>query len=197
MSEKPKFFATPAAFRAWLEKNHDKVAEQWVGFYKRDSGKPSITWPEAVDEALCFGWIDGVRKSIDDVSYMNRFTPRKAGSNWSLVNINRVKELIAQKRMTPAGLAAFEQHDEAKAKRYTYERGACELDPALLKTFRANQKAWAYYEAQPPGYRRMTCWWIMSAKKEETRLRRLTALMELSEKGLRLQAMEGGASKSR
>ncbi len=197
MSEKPKFFATQAAFRAWLEKHHDKLAEQWVGFYKRDSGKPSITWPEAVDEALCFGWIDGVRKSIDDVSYMNRFTPRKAGSNWSLININRVKELIAQKRMTPAGLAAFEKHDEAKAKRYTYERGACELDPALVKTFRANKQAWAYYEAQPPGYRRMACWWIMSAKKDETRLRRLTALMELSEKGLRLQAMEGGASKSR
>src|SRR2546425_7783357 len=166
----PLFFAKSSEFRAWLEKNHDKASEIWVGFHKKDSGKPSITWPEAVDQALCFGWIDSVRKSVDGVSYANRFTPRKPRSNWSLVNIKRVEELKNLGLMKPAGLEAFQRHDRAKAQRYSYEqeRG---LDAAHERKLKANEKAWAFFQAQPPGYRRTVGWWVMSAKREETRLR--------------------------
>jgi len=187
MSEKPKFFATPAAFRAWLAKHHDRSDAQWVGFYRRGSGKPSITWPESVDEALSFGWIDGVRKSIDDEAYMIRFTPRKPSSIWSAVNTKRMRELIAENRVHPAGLAAFEKRDERKTQIYAYERGNCELPPELEKTFRANRKAWEFHQAQPPGYRRQMCWYVMSAKRDETRRKRLETLIQLAATGKRLR----------
>jgi uncharacterized protein YdeI (YjbR/CyaY-like superfamily) len=181
-----RFFPTPADFRKWLSKNHAAATELWVAFYKKDSGRPSITWPEAVDEALCYGWIDGVRKSIDDVSYTIRFTPRKPGSIWSLINIRRVKELTNLERMMPAGLAAFETRDEERAKRYSYENRPRELADEYEQKFRANKKAWEFYQAQPPGYRRITSFWVSSAKQEETRLRRLEQLIACSASGERL-----------
>jgi uncharacterized protein YdeI (YjbR/CyaY-like superfamily) len=178
---KPRFFATPAAFRQWFERNHDGTQELWVGFYKKGSGKPSITWPEAVDEALCFGWIDGVRKSIDEESYMIRFSPRKKRSAWSAVNIRRGKELIEMGRMTPAGLDAFEKRSEELSEIYSYERKNAVLPRKFEKQIRANKKAWAFFADQPASYRKAVTWWIISAKKEETQLKRLAKLIEDSE----------------
>ena len=183
---KPRFFKTPADFRAWLEKNHDKAKELLVGFYKRDSGRPSITWPESVDQALCFGWIDGVRKRIDDESYTIRFTPRRRGSIWSAVNIKRAKELETLGQMTPAGLHAFAQRDEKKSAIYAYENRPRELAPEYEKRFRANKKAWAFFTEQAPSYRRVMTYWIMEAKKDETRERRLAALIDYSAQGRRV-----------
>lgn len=183
---KPTFFPTPADFRRWLERHHDREPELLVGFYKKGSGKPSITWPESVDEALSFGWIDGVRKRIDDESYTIRFTPRRPGSNWSLINIRRVGELRKLDRMHPAGLRAFEQRKEEKSGIYTYENAPRTLPPEMEKQFRANRKAWKWYAAQPPGYHRVTTWWILSGKKEETRTRRLEGLIEASAEGRRV-----------
>ena len=174
---KPTFFAAPAAFRRWLEKNHEKAAELLVGFYKKDSGKPSITWPESVDQALCFGWIDGIRRRIDDVSYSIRFTPRRRGSIWSAVNIRRATELSKQGLMSPAGLRAFEARDEKKSAIYSYENRPRALAPEYEKRFRANKKAWEYWTAQPPGYRRLITYWVMEAKKDETRERRIATLI--------------------
>ena len=174
----PIFFPTPAAWRAWLQEHHADTAELLVGFYKKDSGRPSITWPESVDEALCFGWIDGVRRRIDDASYSIRFTPRKRSSIWSAVNIKRVGELIDLGLMNPAGLRAFEQRTEAKSSIYAYEQEKHELDPAYEQQFRANISAWAFFESQPPWYRRTAIHWVTSAKKEETRLKRLATLIE-------------------
>ena len=182
----PTFFSTPAAFRRWLEKNHGKAAELLVGFYKKDSGKPSITWPESVDEALCFGWIDGVRRRIDDVSYSIRFTPRKKTSTWSAINIARVAELTKLGRMQPAGLRAFEHRREEKSAIYAYENEARTLSAADEKKLRANKKAWEFFNAQPPGYRRQSIYWITSAKKDETRARRLATLIEDSANARRL-----------
>jgi uncharacterized protein YdeI (YjbR/CyaY-like superfamily) len=192
-----KFFETQAEFRAWLEKNHATKTELYVGFHKKSSGKPSITWPEAVDAALCFGWIDGVRKSIDETSYANRFTPRRPGSNWSAVNINRVKELKKRGLMTPAGLAAFERRDEGRALAYSYERANARLDPAMEEAFRANEKAWAFFEARPPSYRKAVTWWVVSAKKEETRQRRLRTLIQDSAEGRLVGAFARPASRNR
>ena len=178
------FFPTPARFRAWLAKHHDTSRELWVGFYKKSSGEPSITWPEAVDEALCVGWIDGVRKSIDDASYAIRFTPRKPRSNWSAVNVARVAELTRAGRMQPSGLAAFEARAPERTGIYAYEqRHTAEFDPASEKTFRANKKAWEFFQAQPPWYRRTAIWWVVSAKKEETRRSRLATLVDDSAQG--------------
>jgi uncharacterized protein YdeI (YjbR/CyaY-like superfamily) len=177
----PLFFATPADFRRWLEEHHASARELWVGFYKRGSGRPSITWPESVDEALCAGWIDGVRKSLDEESYVIRFTPRKASSTWSAVNIKRMADLIEQGRVLPAGLAAFEKRSEKKSGIYSYEqRKTAELDDTSQKLFRKQAAAWEYFQAQPPWYRRTTAWWILSAKKEETRQKRLALLIEAS-----------------
>lgn len=181
-----KFFKSPAEFRKWLDKNHARVTELWVAFYKRDSGRPSITWPQAVDEALCYGWIDGVRKSIDDISYTIRFTPRKPASIWSMVNIRRVNELIELDRMMPSGMAAFATRDEKKAKRYSYENRPRELGEVYERKFRANKKAWEFYQAQAPWYRRTSSFWVVSAKQEETRQRRLEQLIACSAKGERL-----------
>lgn len=185
---KPTFFATPADFRKWFEKNHDMTAELLVGFYKKNSGKPSISWPESVDEALCFGWIDGVRRSIDAESYSIRFTPRRARSIWSNVNTKRVAELTKQGRMHASGLEAFKARDPKRSGIYAFEQRQKdqELDPALEAKIRKNKKAWAFFQAQPPGYRRLMSVYVMSAKKEETRLRRLARLIDDSAAGQRV-----------
>jgi uncharacterized protein YdeI (YjbR/CyaY-like superfamily) len=178
----PEFFATPAHFRAWFKANHSRQQELWVGFYKRDSGLPSITWPESVDVALCYGWIDGIRKSLDEKSYMIRFTPRKERSKWSAINRKRVRELIDSGLMHPAGLKAFTERKPESAGEYSYEqRNRIELDAKQERLFRANQKAWAFYQGQPNWYRKTSLWWVASAKKEETRQRRLRQLIESSE----------------
>ena len=170
--------------RAWLEENHDRATELWVGFHKKGSGRPSITWPESVDEALCFGWIDGVRKSLGPESYMIRFTPRKARSTWSAVNIKRARELAAEGRMRPAGLKAFEARTDDRSAIYSYEqRHAARLDPEHEREFRANAKAWDWFQSRPPSYRKTATWWVVSAKREETRLRRLRTLIEDSAQG--------------
>jgi uncharacterized protein YdeI (YjbR/CyaY-like superfamily) len=174
---KPRFFATPAAWRAWLEKNHATKSELLVGFYKTGSGKKSITWPESVDEALCVGWIDGIRRSLDDDSYTIRFTPRQRKSKWSSVNIKRVGELTKLGRMKPEGLAIFEQRDASQTDGYSYERREAQLDEAMQKRFRANKDAWTFWEAQPPYYVRTLSWWVISAKREETRTKRLEQLI--------------------
>lgn len=184
---KPIFFATSEEFRAWLVEHHATAAELWVGLYKKGSGRPSITWPEAVDEALCFGWIDSVRQSIDEESYMNRFTPRKPDSNWSAVNVRRVGELTKQRRMRAAGLKAFRERREEKTGTYSYEqRHQAKLDPAQERRFRSMKKAWEWFQTQPKGYRTTAVYWVMSAKKPETRERRLTTLIEDSENGRRV-----------
>jgi len=180
------FFASPAEWRAWLEAHHQQAAELWVGYYKRGSGRPSLTWPQSVDEALCFGWIDGVRQSIDEVSYRIRFTPRRSGSIWSAVNLRRAEELRASGRMQPAGLAALEGRDPAKQQRYSYERERVELAPEYLKALKQDRAAWEYFEGQSPYYRRQVALWIMSAKRADTRLRRLQALIDDSARGLRV-----------
>jgi uncharacterized protein YdeI (YjbR/CyaY-like superfamily) len=181
MPEKPKFFASPAAWREWLANNHESSQELWVGLHKRDSGKPSITWPEAVDGALCFGWIDGVRKSVDSTSYKIRFTPRKARSIWSAVNVKRATELAKMKLMHSAGLAAFEKRAGARTEIYSYEqRKSAELPPAYQKQFRKKPAAWKFFQSQPPWYQRTSSWWVISAKKEETQLKRLATLIDCS-----------------
>src|SRR5438309_111573 len=175
---KAVFFATPADYRSWLENHYDNTTELWVGFYKTTSGKPSITWPEAVDEALCFGWIDGQRGGIDRMSYSIRFTPRKPGSIWSSVNVKRVKELTARGFMRPAGLRAFETRNPGKSGVYSYEqRKAPEFDAADKRRFRANKRAWGFFQKQPPSYRKAAIWWVVSAKKEETKVKRLNELI--------------------
>jgi uncharacterized protein YdeI (YjbR/CyaY-like superfamily) len=183
---KPKFFATPEKFRAWLEKNHATEKELLVGFYKRDSGKPSITWPESVDEALCVGWIDGIRRTIDGEAYTIRFTPRNRKSKWSAVNIKRVGELTKLGRMKPDGLSVFEKRHASQSEGYSYERKEAQLDAAMEKKVQANKTAWAFWDAQPPYYRRMVSWWVISAKREETRAKRLEQLIAACAEGRRL-----------
>jgi uncharacterized protein YdeI (YjbR/CyaY-like superfamily) len=180
---KLKFFKIPADWRKWLEQNHDKETEVVVGFYKKETGKQSITWQEAVDEALCFGWIDGIRQKVDDESYSNRFTPRKPNSNWSAVNIGHVKRLTAAKKMTPAGLKAFEARKENRSGVYSYEQRPQTLDGEFEKKLKANKKAWAFWEAQPPYYKKAATWWVISAKREETKLSRLQKLIDDSAAG--------------
>ncbi len=176
VSLSPTFFTTPAAFRAWLEKHHSRAEVLLVGFYKKGSGKPSITWPESVDQALCFGWIDGVRKSIDTDSYTIRFTPRKAGSVWSAVNIKHAERLIKDGQMQPAGLEAYQAKKENRSGIYSYEQRTVDLPEPYNGLLKKNKAAWAFFERQPPYYRKVVCWWIVSAKKEETRLKRLDKL---------------------
>jgi uncharacterized protein YdeI (YjbR/CyaY-like superfamily) len=181
---KTLFFKTPADFRAWLEKHHATKKELSVGFYKRNSGRPSITWPESVDAALCYGWIDGVRHSIDAVSYRIRFTPRKVTSTWSAINVRRVTELTKLGLMRAAGVTAFEARKGDKTGIYAYEqRRNAKLPRAFEKRFRANKKAWDFFQSQPPWYRRTTTHRVISAKQEETRLRRLAELIRDSELG--------------
>jgi uncharacterized protein YdeI (YjbR/CyaY-like superfamily) len=182
----PTFFPTPEDFRAWLDANHERETELLVGFYKKGTGKPSITWPESVDEALCYGWIDGVRRRVDDEAYSIRFTPRKLKSTWSAVNIGRVGELTELGRMRPAGLKAFHAREESNSRIYAYEKEPVGFDAALEERFRANEKAWNFFQAQPPGYRRTSTHWVVSAKQEATRLRRLDKLIADSGQGRRL-----------
>jgi uncharacterized protein YdeI (YjbR/CyaY-like superfamily) len=160
--------------------------ELWVGFYKKNSGKPSITWPESVDEALCFGWIDGVRKRVDEISYQIRFTPRRRGSIWSATNIKRAKELVEQRRMRPTGLNAFAARIENKSGIYSYEQRTTELEEPYATYLKKNKAAWNFFRTQPPSYRKMIGWWIISAKREETRMARLAKLISESAKRKRL-----------
>jgi uncharacterized protein YdeI (YjbR/CyaY-like superfamily) len=171
---KPAFFRSSAEFHRWLDEHHAAASELLVGFYKKELGR-GITYPEALDEALAFGWIDGVRKRVDAQSYTIRFTPRKSKSIWSAVNIKRVEELISLERMQPPGLRAFQARDEQRTKLYSYEREQVKLDPAFEAALCANWKAAKFFEAQPPGYRKTATFWVMSAKQEETRARRLAA----------------------
>lgn len=178
-----KFFKTPAEFRAWLEKHHATERELWVGYYKKGSGRQSITWPESVDEALCYGWIDGIRKSVDEESYANRFTPRRPRSIWSAVNIGRVEELTREGRMRPEGLKAFEARTENRSAIYAYEQRGPELPEPYAKKLRRDKAAWKFFQAQTASYRKLASWWVASAKKEETRLKRLEKLIEDSAAG--------------
>ena len=190
MPLQPHFFPTPSAWRAWLQKHHAGAGELWIGFYKRGSGRPSITWPEAVDGALCFGWIDGIRKSIDEVSYKIRFTPRKPRSIWSAINVRRATELSALGLMHTAGLAAFAKRDGNRSEIYSYEqRKTAKLPTAYEKEFRSHPSAWEFFRDQPPGYQKICSWWVVSAKKEETRCKRLAALIEHSGHQRKLPAL--------
>ena len=190
---KPTFFATPGDFHRWLEEHHETEAELLVGFYKKGSGRASMTWPESVDEALCFGWIDGVRRSIDAASYSIRFTPRRRGSNWSAVNIRKVHQLAALGRMRPAGLRAFEERDRGKDEKYSFAQEKMpELSADAEAQFQANAAAWQYFHSQPPGYRKTALWWVVSAKRETTRQRRLETLIEDSAAGRRIGLLRRG-----
>ena len=186
----PIFFDSPEAFYSWLEEHHAGETEVWVGYWKKATGKPSLTWSQAVDQALCFGWIDGVVKSIDAESHRQRFTPRKPDSNWSKVNIEKVSKLTAAGLMRPAGLAAFEKRRADRSGVYSFER---EEEAALTaeqeERFRANAKAWEFFQAQPPGYRRTAIHLVASAKRPETREKRLTTLIEDSAAGLRIKQL--------
>jgi uncharacterized protein YdeI (YjbR/CyaY-like superfamily) len=175
-----RYFASQAEFRRWLEAHHRSSSELWVGFYKKGTRKAGIGYKEAVDEALCFGWIDGLKKRIDDERYVHRFTPRRAGSIWSAVNIKRMNELIALGLVAPHGRQTYEQRDPKKAGLYSFENRPQRLAPALEARFRADARAWTFFNAQPPGYRRVCVHYVMSAKRDDTRLRRLDALIATS-----------------
>jgi uncharacterized protein YdeI (YjbR/CyaY-like superfamily) len=176
---KTVFFARPEDFRAWLDQHHASERELLVGFYKKASGKASISWPESVDAALCYGWIDGVRNSIDEVSYCIRFTPRKPTSTWSAVNVKRIAELTKRGLMHPAGIKAFEARRGDRTGIYAYEqRKNAKLSPAYERQFRANKKAWKFFQSQAPWYQRTATYRVISAKREETRLKRLAELIK-------------------
>jgi uncharacterized protein YdeI (YjbR/CyaY-like superfamily) len=186
----PTFFPTAAAFRAWLEEHHAEEPELLVGFHKKGSGRPTMSWPESVDQALCFGWIDGVRRSLGEEGYTIRFTPRKPRSTWSAINIRRAQELIDEGLMAPAGRAAFERRSAERSAIYAYEqRRAAKLDSGDEREFRANRAAWAFFEEQAPWYRRTAVHWVTSAKREATRRRRLATLIEDSAAGRRLRQL--------
>lgn len=182
----PTFFKTPADFRAWLQKHYKTETELLVGFYKKDSGIPSITWPESVDQALCFGWIDGVRKNRDEQSYTIRFTPRKPTSIWSSINIAKVEKLKEEGLMMPEGLAAYELRKEHKSSIYSYEKEATPLTKEYEAIFKKNKKAWTFFDAQPPGYKKQMIHRIMDAKQEKTQLSRLEKLIAESGEGRRI-----------
>jgi uncharacterized protein YdeI (YjbR/CyaY-like superfamily) len=184
----PIFFRNPAEYRKWLEKNHATAKELWIGYYKKATGKPSLTWEQTVDESLCFGWIDGIRKSIDEESFKQRVTPRRPTSVWSQINIRKIGELSKAGLMQPAGLAAFEKRDSKRT--YSYESFAAPLGRDQEKIFRANKKAWEFWQAQPAGYKRLASWYVMSAKQEATRQRRLERLIVDSAAGRRIGMLE-------
>lgn len=183
---KLKYFKTAAEFRAWLEANHASATELWIGFYKKNSGKVGITYAEALDESLCFGWIDGLKKRVDENSFTQRFTPRKPRSNWSLINIRHVARLTKAGRMLPAGLKSFAARIAAKSGVYSFENEPRELPPELQRQFKSDKAAWEFFQQQPPGYQRLACFYVMSAKQEATRERRLARLMADSQQGRRL-----------
>ena len=190
-----RFFKSASEFRKWLAKQHDKVTELWLGFYKKGSGKATLTYQEALDEALCFGWIDGVRKSLDEDSYMIRFSPRKSRSIWSRVNVKRAAELKRTGRMMPSGLAAFAARDSRRSGIYSFENAPRELHPDYQERFRKKPSAWSFFKSQPPGYQRTAIFWIMSAKREDTRISRLARLIADSARGFRLGIVTGTTKK--
>jgi uncharacterized protein YdeI (YjbR/CyaY-like superfamily) len=193
----PRFFATPDEFRAWLEEHHSTASAVLVGFHKKGTGRPSMTWTESVREALCFGWIDGIRRSLGDESYTIRFTPRKARSNWSSLNVRHVEELIREGRMTPAGLAAYEARTPERTGVYAFEqRHSARLGREQEERFRADAKAWEFFQTQPPSYRQTAIYWVLSAKREETRERRLAQLIEDSAAGRRIAQLTPPARRS-
>lgn len=177
-TDEPIFFQTPADFRQWLDRNHDSVEVQWVGFWKKATGKPSITWPESVEQALCFGWIDGLRRSIDDEAYMIRFTPRRPGSHWSRKNVETYQRLDEEGLIEESGRAAWEARDPENVGRASYERERAELSDELRAVLDADPDAAAWFDDQPPGYRRTATYWVMSAKRASTRERRMRQLVE-------------------
>ena len=181
-----RYFAAAAGFRLWLKRNHAKADVLWVGFHKRATGARSMTWPESVDEALCVGWVDGIRKRVDDARYTIRFTARRSGSVWSAVNIKRMRQLSDEQRVQPAGKAAFDKRRENRFGIYAYEQRSVELPEPYAKPFRTNKKAWEFFRAQPAGYRKTIGWWVVSAKQESTRLRRLHMLIADSAAGRRV-----------
>src|ERR1041384_1546727 len=187
---KPRFFSTLERFREWLQRNHDSETELLLGFHKKSSGKKSITYAEALDEALCYGWIDGVRKNLNQTSYTIRFTPRKARSIWSNVNVRHVERLTKEGRMRPAGIAAYERRDPKRTGIYAFENRPREFSPEFEKAFRKNKTAWSFFEKQPPGYKRVIVFWVMEAKKAETRVKRFKQLVDLCEQGLRLGLLQ-------
>ena len=191
----PVFFPTPADLRVWFEDHHDSADELWVGYYKKATGIPSIDWPESVDEALCFGWIDGIRRSVDDKSYKIRFTPRRKRSHWSARNLDRMKHLIEAGRVTDAGMAAYRARDPGNSERAAYEQGEVRLPAEYERRLRAVPGAWSYWEGERPWYRKQVTWWVVSAKREETRERRLTILIESCGRGEVIPAMRGAARK--
>jgi uncharacterized protein YdeI (YjbR/CyaY-like superfamily) len=194
---KPAFFPTPDDFRNWLKSNHESHKELLVGFYKKGSGKPSITWPESVREALCFGWIDGIRRNIDEESYSIRFTQRRTNSTWSAINIKLVEELTAAGLMQAAGLRAFERRKKDKSAIYAYEqRKTAVLGPTLERRFRAERQAWEFFRAQAPWYRRTSTYWVISAKKKETQLKRLGILIDSSAAGRRIDRLNPTSTRS-
>jgi uncharacterized protein YdeI (YjbR/CyaY-like superfamily) len=182
----PVYFATPDDLRRWFTEHHEQAQELWVGYFKKASGKPSVTWPESVDQAICYGWIDGVRKTIDDDSYKIRFTPRKKSSIWSKVNIDKANVLIARGLMQPAGLKAFQERKDDKSAIYSYEQENPTLSDEDERQLRANEKAWAFFHTQPGSYQKAAQWWVVSAKQEATRVKRLAKLIEESANGRRL-----------
>jgi uncharacterized protein YdeI (YjbR/CyaY-like superfamily) len=184
------FFATPAELRAWFEANHETATELWLGYYLKRTGRPSVTWQDAVDQELCFGWIDSVRYSLGDGATAQRLTPRRKGSVWSAINIKRFGELEAMGLIHPRGRAAFEKRDEARSRIYSYENRARGFDDTTAAEFREHARAWKFFEAQAPSYRAIASFWVMSAKREETRRRRLESLIEHSRRGERLPAYQ-------
>ncbi len=189
-SAEPIFFDSPEAFYAWLEEHHETESEVYVGYWKKATGKPSLTWSQAVDQALCFGWIDGRLNGIDDERHMQRFSPRKPDSNWSRINVEKVARLTEAGLMRPAGVAAFERRRADRTGIYSFERDQeAKLEPEQEKRFRANAKAWEFFQAQPPGYRRTAIHLVTSAKRPETRERRLTTLIEDSAAGRRIKQL--------
>jgi uncharacterized protein YdeI (YjbR/CyaY-like superfamily) len=191
----PKVFPSQAGFRTWLGKHHARAPELWVGFYNKASGKRAMTYSEAVDEALCWGWIDGVKKKVDAERYTNRFTPRKAVSKWSDVNVRRYAELEAAGRVAPPGKAAFARFDPSKHRAYSFEARPDAFPRELEREFRRHRDAWTFFTAQPPGYRRIAIHWVSSAKREETRMRRLAQLVEGSAAGERVLQLGGGPAR--
>jgi len=180
------YFATPADLRQWFARHHHTATELWVGFHKKGSGKPSVTWPQSVDEALCVGWIDGIRKNVNATSYTIRFTPRRPSSTWSAINIRRAEELSAAGRMKSAGRRAFAARRENRSGIYSYEQRREAFDEPYASRLKQNRAASRFFAAQPPSYRRAACWWVVSAKREDTRLKRLAMLIDLSAHGQRI-----------
>ncbi|SRR6266540_2050634 len=194
---KPTAFESPGELRAWFARHASREPELWIRFFKVGSDRPSVTYPEALDEALAVGWIDGVRKRFDDHSYLQRFTPRRPGSYWSTVNVRKAEALIAAGRMTPAGLAAFARRDASAARRYSFENRPRDLPPEARAVIESNAAALAFWEKRPPGYRRLATWYVMSAKREDTRARRLESLIERLARGERLAQITSPSSKKR